>query len=77
MWSKSQIAYSKSSKGREARARYQKSPKGIEAHKRYMAKRRAKLAEAKQTKVTTTVEPVKNKVESSKMKSGAASKKTS
>ena len=76
MWSKSQIKYAQSEKGKLARKKYQESPKGIEAHKRYMAKRRAKLAEAKKTKAATVVEPVKNKVESSKIKKGAAMSKS-
>jgi hypothetical protein len=75
-WNKSQRKYASSEKGKQSRLRYQKSVKGIEAHKRYMAKRRAKLAEAKQLKATTIVEPVKTKVEGSKMKKGAAMSKS-
>lgn len=76
MWSKSQIKYAQSSKGKIARKKYQESSKGIESHKRYMAKRKAKLAEAKQAKAATLAKPVKGNTESGKIKAGAAVSKS-
>jgi len=71
-WSQAQRRYSASSKGRESRRRYQTSIKGIETRKRYQLKRKARLAEAKQT---GEIKPVENKVEVAKIKESPKSKK--
>jgi hypothetical protein len=76
-WTEAQKKYARSEKGKISRKKYQSSEKAKEAHRRYMLKRKAKLAEAKKTKAATVVEPVKNKVETVKMKKSAASKKSS
>ena len=56
----------------EAQKRYQNSDKGRAAKARYMAKRKARLAEAKQTE---EIKPLENKVEAIKIKKEVASKK--
>jgi len=51
----SQLKYSLSDKGKQARLRYQQSDKARETRKNYQLKRKAKLAEAKLPKETTQV----------------------
>lgn len=64
-WSEAQKRYAKSPGGKAARQKYQASEKGRAKRKEYLARRRAKLAETKQTKVITTNAPevTKNKKE--------------
>jgi hypothetical protein len=62
-WTPAQRKYASSLKGKEARKRYQQSEKGRASRKAYLARRRAKLTEAKQEKVA----PVKKKEEVSKI----------
>ena len=64
-WSESQRRYSKTPAGLEARRKYQTSEKGRATKKAYMARRRAKLAEAKKEKEITQVE---SKSETGKIK---------
>lgn len=63
-WTPAQRKYASSLKGKEARKRYQLSEKGRTSRKAYLARKKAKLAEAKQEKVV----PVKKKVEVVKIK---------
>ncbi len=55
-WTPAQRRYYASLKGRETRLRYQQSEKGRATHLAYLAKRKAKLEEAKKEKEITQVE---------------------
>lgn len=72
-WSEAQKRYQNSSKGREARCRYQQSEKEKQKHREYLARRKAKLSEAKQVKEITLVE---KKEELVKIKKSPESKKS-
>lgn len=63
-WTPAQRKYASSSKGKLARKKYQQSEKGRASRRAYLARRRAKLAEAKQEKIVL----VKNKEEAVKIK---------
>jgi len=71
-WSEAQKRYMASDRGKAARRKYQTSPKGQATRAAYMARRKAKLAETKQTKVIIANEPegkleqVKKEVKSKK-----------
>lgn len=56
-WSEAQKRYASSEKGKLARKKYQESEKGRASRKAYMARRKAKLADTKQTKVITLNTP--------------------
>lgn len=71
-WSEAQKRYAKSPGGVEARRRYQQSEKGRASRIAYMARRKAKLVEAKQTE---EIKPLENKVEAVKIKESPKSKK--
>lgn len=71
-WTEAQKRYSRSARGIEARKKYQSSEKGRASHLAYLAKRKAKLAEAKKEKEITQVE---TKLETGKIKQEAVSEK--
>ncbi len=72
-WSEAQKRYSRGSKGLEARRRYQQSEKGRASRIAYLARRKAKLAEAK---VKGETNPVEKSEESAKIKKSPESKKS-
>lgn len=72
-WSEAQKRYANSTKGREARRKYQQSEKGRASRIAYLARRKAKLAEAK---VKKEANPVEKKEESARLKKSPESKKS-
>lgn len=57
MWSQSQRKYYASEKGKASRLKYQQSEKSKQTHRAYLLKRKAKLAEAKESKTTEVQKP--------------------
>lgn len=65
-WTEAQKRYASSSLGKLSRKKYQESEKGRAKHKEYLARRREKLAKAKQLKTEINYAPVKEKLTETK-----------
>lgn len=74
-WSEAQKRYARSDKGRQARRRYQMSEKGRASRRAYLARRKAKLAEAKQNQAEED-KPVEKVEKEDKIKMSPKSKRS-